>query len=275
MSFFQNVIDAEFRGNLPIEDRQYAMTFNIGTNKNTSDYMVAWNSGPYDFSSSGSVVTFHYAWDAAYKNYSALSIDVVGASASATTVYEVIAALNANAIFSGMWVAQTFRDAGVTKIMIVAKYPRPNKYVRTWIANDGAEQVLGFNKKAPVAELPSYFARHTIANRFEFPDSVGMLIELDPGDPIDAAIITAAGLDPLDPKTDWELFRGRSQLFNFRKVTVDGSDRITQIIEYPAGALVGDFARQIDYVYTGANKNPSQITEIPHVLVSGDLVTPP
>ena len=76
-------------------------------------------------------------------------------------------------------------------------------------------------------------------------------------------------------KEDWELLRGRaSGLFTFQKMTVDSSDRITQIIEYPAGAVAGDFARKIQYVYSGSNTNPIQVTEIPHVLQDGDLVTP-
>jgi hypothetical protein len=57
-------------------------------------------------------------------------------------------------------------------------------------------------------------------------------------------------------------------------LTVDGSDRITQIIEYPAGAVEGDFARKINYTYTSANTNPSTITEIPYVLTDSDLVNP-
>jgi hypothetical protein len=76
-------------------------------------------------------------------------------------------------------------------------------------------------------------------------------------------------------KEDWQLLRGRSSgLFTFQKLTVDGSDRITQIIEYPAGALAGDFARKINYTYNGSNTNPSKVTEIPYVLADGDLVTP-
>jgi hypothetical protein len=84
-----------------------------------------------------------------------------------------------------------------------------------------------------------------------------------------------AGFDSNSTKEDWELVGGRaSGLFTFKKLTIDGSDRITQVIEYPAGAVVGDLARKIQYQYSGANKNPSQVTEIPYILASGDLVTP-
>lgn len=88
-------------------------------------------------------------------------------------------------------------------------------------------------------------------------------------------MINAAGFVAADVKTDWELFRGRSGIFNFKKQTVDGSNRITQIIEYPAGALAGDFAKITLYTYSGANTSPSTITEIPYTLLSGDIVTPP
>jgi hypothetical protein len=49
---------------------------------------------------------------------------------------------------------------------------------------------------------------------------------------------------------------------------------LTQIIEYPAGAVAGDFARKINYTYSGGNTNPSKVTEVPYVLSNGDLVTP-
>ena len=74
---------------------------------------------------------------------------------------------------------------------------------------------------------------------------------------------------------DWELLRGRAAgIYTFKKQTIDGSGRITEIIEYPAGAVVGDLARKTAMSYTGANIEPDQITQIPYVLQSGDLVTP-
>jgi hypothetical protein len=102
-----------------------------------------------------------------------------------------------------------------------------------------------------------------------------MLIRLDETDPVyDQPIITDAGFNYSAMKEDWELLRGRVEIFNFKKITVDGSDRITEVIEYPAGALAGDLARKTAYVYTGANTSPDQITQIPYTLTSGDLVTP-
>jgi hypothetical protein len=101
-----------------------------------------------------------------------------------------------------------------------------------------------------------------------------MLIRLDEGDAEDRAIIEAAGFDPV-ATPDWRLLRGRGAgLFTFQKITVDSSDRTTQIIEYPAGAVAGDFARKINYTYSSSNKSPSSITEIPYVLTNADLLTP-
>ena len=75
-------------------------------------------------------------------------------------------------------------------------------------------------------------------------------------------------------RSDYQLLEGKSGLFIFQKVTVDGSDRITQIIEYSAGAVTGDLAKKITYSYTSSNKNYDKQIEIPYVLASGDLVTP-
>ncbi len=125
-------------------------------------------------------------------------------------------------------------------------------------------------------QLPSYMDRHSIANRFNFPDSSGQLVLLVPGsNAIDSAYITAAGFNPSVPLADWELLSGRaSGIFMFYKQTVDASSRITEIIEYGAGAVVGTFAKKTKYTYTGAKTAPDTIAEIPYVLTSGDLITP-
>ena len=100
-----------------------------------------------------------------------------------------------------------------------------------------------------------------------------MLIKLDPANPVDEVVIEEAGFDSV-AREDYELLSGRSGLFTFQKLTVDASDRITQIIEYSAGSAPGDFARKIQYQYAGAKTNPSQVTEVPHVLQEGDIISP-
>lgn len=283
--FFQNVLEQEFRGNWVLGDRQYVIEFVDAANRNTSNYQLAWNGEPYDFSVFNTL-TLNYAWDVAFKNYSSLSINVAGASPAVTLASEVAAKLNANAIFAEMFVAQVkpllgqepfAHDQPATFTVIITPKPgRVKPSIRLWVTNAGAEQLLRFNKKAGVSEMPSYMSRHTIANRFAFPDSQGCLILLDEADAIvDIPIIEQAGFVPADMLADWELLAGRAGgLFAFQKCTVDGSNRTTEVIDYPAGAKVGDFARKTKYVYSGVNTFPSQVTQIPYVLTSGDLVTP-
>ena len=82
-------------------------------------------------------------------------------------------------------------------------------------------------------------------------------------------------MDSSTVREDYQLLEGRSGLFTFKNQTIDGSNRITQIIEYPAGAVEGDFAKKITYTYTAANTAPDEIFEEPYTLQSADLITPP
>jgi len=278
MPFFQNPFDCEFRGHWVLEDRQFVITFIVQPNK--SDIMVAFNTEPYDFSVLTDF-TISYAYDPEFKLYSTLVINVAGAVPAETTAAEVAAKLNADPIFADYFTTtvRTFTGAlaGQAPNTLLIRSKRSNTSIRTFISNSGAESKMRFNKKAGVNDIPTYFERHTVDNRFNplFPDSLAKLILLDPSDPIDAAIIADAGFDPTMPKADWELLSGRSGMFLFKKFTIDGSGRITRIIEYNTGATKGDLSRQIDYVYTGTLTSPDQITEIPHTLESGDLITPP
>jgi len=271
MAFFQNVFDQEYQGYMVLGDRKLSLTFKVSPNRNMQSKMVAWNPGPYDLAVSG-LLEFNFCWDPEYKNWVSVNIDVEGADASATTAWEVVAALNGDPTFSPLFVASVVSVGGGESVGIERRSSKPS--CRSYFGNGGAEVALGFNKKAGVAELPEYFTRHTIDNRINYPDSVGMLIKLDPGSVVDQALIENAGFFD-GPMEDYELLRGRSGLFNFQNITVDGSDRIMQIIEYPAGAIAGGFGRKIQYEYTGSNKNPSQVTEVPHVLEEGDMVSPP
>lgn len=271
MAFFQNVFDQEFQGYLLLADRKLIPTFKVGPNKNLQSKQIAWNAGPYDFSA-GSVLEFNFAWDPEFKNWASVGIDVAGGDPAATTAGEVASALNADPTFSSLF------SAGVTALpagdTVIISKTASKKQIKFYFGNSGAEISLGFNKMAPVAELPEYFERHTVGNVNNFEDSVGLLIRLDESDPVDQAVVEAAGFAPSSMKADWELLGGRSGLFTFKKMTVDGSNRVTQVIEYPAGAKVGDFAKKTNHVYSGSNTNPSQTTEVPYVLQSGDLVTP-
>jgi hypothetical protein len=273
MPFFQNIFDQEFQGYLVLADRKLAPTFKIASNKNTQSNQVAWNPGPYDLSS-GSMLEFNFSWDPEFRNWSAVSVDVAGSDPSATIPMEVVDKLNSDPIFHSMYVESVVKVEGSDTVGI-AKNPKRKQGFKAYFGNSGAETKLGFNRKAGVAELPEYFARHTIANRHEYADSMAHLVMLDESDPVDQAVIEAAGFVPADMKADWELLRGRaSGIFTFKKITVDGSDRTTQVIEYPAGALAGDFAKKTNYVYSGSNKNPSSVTEIPYILTDSDMIEP-
>lgn len=273
MAFFQNVFDQEFQGYLLLADRKLVPTFRVGPNKNLQSRQIAWNAGPYDLSSGG-VLHFKFAWDSEFRDWAGVSIDVSGSDPAATRAHEVAASLNSDPMFSSMLVAGVSSLPGGETVMLNRAASKRHNF-KFYFGNDGAETVMGFNKMAPVAELPAYFGRHTVGNIKAYGDSMGSIILLDETDAVDRAVIENAGLDPSAMQADWQLLRGRSSgIFTFQKMTVDGSDRITQIIEYPAGASPGDFARRIQYVYSGANTNPSQVTEIPHVLQSGDLVAP-
>jgi hypothetical protein len=275
MAFYQNVFDQEFQGYLGVGDKRTALTFIVDANPNKPDLQMAWNIGPYDLSTYNTL-TLNYAWDVEGRSWIPLAINVAGATPAVTTAAEVVAALNANVTFAEMFTAEEWSyDDGKT-VLIKAKPGRAKKVIKLYISNSGAERQLRFNKKAGVAELPTYFARHTIANRFSFDDSAGLLIELDETDAIiDVPIIEDAGFVASDMLEDWELLTGRStNVFTFKKQTVDGTSRVTEIIEYGAGAKVGDLAIKTTMTYTAAQTSPDKICKIPYVLQSGDLVTP-
>ena len=273
MPFYQNVFDSEFRGNLLLSDKQYNMTFAVAPNVNSSQTMMAFNPEPFDFSSVNTL-TLNYSMDVG-RSYTQLAVNVASLAANNASVKasEVVAALIANSTFNALFGANVNTDNfGINYVVI--KSIRARTQFKVYISNSGAETKMRFNKKAGVAELPLYFDRHTIANITNFSDSLGILQKLDTTQAVDQNIITDAGLDYTTVQADWQLLRGRSGIFNFQKLIIDGNDRITNIIEYPAGAKIGDLARQIAYTYTGVNTKPDQITEIPYVLTSPDLVTP-
>ena len=275
MSFFQNPIGEEFRGSWPIDQQA---NFFIGANINNIAEMVSGNVEPYDFSIVTDLV-INIAYDPARVGYTPITVNVAGAVPAATTANEVVMLLNANPLFADNFTAYLIN---ATKGPITYGGPfrvgirctKARQAVRIYVTNAGAEEKLKFNYKALVKEFPTYFTRFTIAERFNY-IGPSLLVELDPLDPVDAAIIIAAGLNPAAPLADWQLLADRSNTHTFEKITQDGSGRITEIIEYFAGAIAGDMARKIQYTYTGANTTPDQITTIPYTLTGADLVIPP
>lgn len=260
MPYFQSVFNTEFLGVYVITDRQYSTTFKVGPNRNTSTLMVNYNDGPFDLSTYN-VLSIAYSMNSG-SFYNTLSVTLT--AASGRTAGQIVTELNANATFAAMFTATA--SANDKRISIRSNHAYPESF-RAYVVNSSAERILGFNLKAPVVELPSFFSRNVIGT--EAGSSLVLLTQ-----PTDDWVITNAGLSTT-PQADYQFLRGRSGYFTFVKNVVDGSSRITSSIEYPAGALAGDLARKTTYSYTAANTNPTTSAQVPYTLQSGDLITPP
>lgn len=291
MAFYQNPFSREFQGFWVLGDRQMGLTFRCPVNTGRGDDLVrSYGTAPFDLSGNDDAgndkgtLTLSFAINPSLNQFHELAIDVSDSAASGTavTVKEIVDNLNNNTTFASYFTATAYPLVGGDKTHFEIRTKRDSTKIRFFVRNIGAETVLKINKFAGVVEMPTYFSRHTIENVANFDDCNSAIIELDTSDAVDQDVINNAvdskgvslGYDYTDEQEDWQLLKGRSGIFTFQKITVDGDDRIEEIIEYPAGAVAGDLARKIAYTYTGANTRPSQITEIPYVLESGDLVTP-
>lgn len=294
MTYFQNPFTSDFEGSWLLADRHHSPKFVCPRNAGRGEeIVVAWNAGPYDLSgtdSDGTNATDSLQITFAMNNttnWNTIEVDLTttASSSSAVTSEEIVSALNDDAIFNDWFEAYLGPPAktnGFSTRRVNIKQKKPVTNFKFYINNGKAEEVIRFNERSGVTQLPSYFSRHTIDNRFAFTDSANMIIELDPSSAVDAAVINDAknfkgislNLDSSSVSEDWALLEGRSGLFTFRKNSFDGSGRTSAVIEYPAGAKVGDFAKKIIYSYTGAATSPTTMAEIPYVLVSGDLITP-
>lgn len=268
MPYYQNVFESEFVGALLLSDRQYNLTFKIRPNRNTSTLMRAFGTAPYN-TVGNTTLTFNVSINS---GASWTSFDVSITSGAAVSANQIVTDLNADTNFSSFFTASldAFSLDQKGLVTIRANYRREN--FKSYVSNSSAETVLKFNRYAGISQLPSYFDRHLISSIGTYADSVGMLIKLV--QPTHNTLITEAGLSTT-AKTDYELLAGRSGMFTFYNQTVDGSSRITQKIEYPAGAVAGDLAKKTTYSYTGAKTEPDVIAEVPYVLTNSDLVTPP
>jgi len=273
MSFFMNVYDFEFRGSLLSADRQYQQTFKIKANTNRPDYILSGNAEPYDFSSEANL-KLSFCYDVNQVNYAEVTVNIAGSDAGNTSAADVVTALNQDDMFSTFFLAKVFKtnNVGVTgnKVLITSKKAKPN--FKAYVVNSGAESVIQFNKFAPIEELPSYFERYDIAQRFNYADlGSERLLLLDTGNSIEADYITAAGLNPSSPTPDWQLLRGCNDQYMFTKRVFTSGVLVTEI-KYPAGASIGDAALKTTYQYDGVDV--VGICQIPYVIASGDLITP-
>lgn len=290
MSFFQNPFNEDFEGNWLLADRKHIPKFVVKRNAGRgAEVVVSHGSDPYNLSGNDSDGSAKNILNLCFclhntKNWATISVNVTtnASNINAVTNQEIANSLNANALFNERFVASigSFDDSSKPRLTI--KQKKPVTEFKFYIKNGQAEEQIKFNAKAGVSELPTYFNRHTIENRFNFEQSEGMLVYLNPSLNVDASVInnamdfkgTSLGYSSSVVTPDWKLLEGRSGLFTFAKMTVDGSDRVTSRIEYPAGAKEGDLAKKITYTYAGSNKTPSTVAEAPYTLTSSDLITP-
>ena len=296
MTYFQNVFVEDFISAVGPTDRQYNRNYKCPGNPGRGhDIVVTWGQNPFNLSGNDSDgnskanLTLQFAIDSPnFKEWGKVAFDVRtgAASASAVTPEEIITLLNANATFAG-WFTATLQEikaenGEITRKAVMIRQNQKHERMKFFVVNGGAEEILKFNGRATVQELPSYFTRHTVANRTIYTDSLGMLIALNTGLNVDAGVINTAvdkngkslGYSSGTVLADWQLLKGTSDNFMFSKNTVDSSSRVTETILYPAGAVAGDYAKKTTYTYTGAKTAPDKVCEIPYVLTGSDLVTP-
>ncbi len=180
MSFFQNLFN-DYEGCWILDEfKGYSLNFKVSGNKNKGDAMVCYNSEPYDLSASGNL-TINFAFDKEFKNYASFTVNVAGTTPAATMASEIRDILNATPAFSDWYTAgiesADNNPAGNGPQRVYIRQKKSKLDFRTYITNTNAELILKFNKFAGIADIPSYFEKDTIANRFN-ENSNGMLIRL-------------------------------------------------------------------------------------------------
>ena len=172
MSFYQNPFDTTFSQNWPL----VATNFKCPANRNNKNVSVSWNTDTYDFSTLNTL-TMYYARDIEFKHWQSLAINVAGATPSATTAAEVATILNADATFASYFTA-VVKSSGQGQSSSQVQIKRKKDDIKIYFSNGGAETKLKFNKFAGVSDMPTYLDRHTIANRFTYDASEGVLVRL-------------------------------------------------------------------------------------------------
>ncbi len=292
MPFFQNPFADDFEANWLLGDRHHIPKFVLKNNSGRGKELVyAWTKGPYDLTgndSDGNARKYLNIVFCLYntKNWATISVDLTGYASvpSAVLAEEIVTALQSNTIFSERFVAQlgSFNDSTIRQIMIRQK--KPITELKFYIQNGQAESRLGFNARAGIAELPTYFDMHTIANRFTYPTAEGRIIQLHPDlSVVDQVLIDNAvdfygktlGYDHSIVQEDWQLLRGKSGLFNFQKGPSTGAVSTTEtVINYPAGAKIGDLAEKV-VTKKDVSGVAVSIFHMPYTLTSNDLISPP
>lgn len=246
MSFYLNPFNDYFGYYTVGDSSSYKLSFKVPANKNMGEFFICWNSGLFDLSTNN-VLTLNYAFDPVYKNWSTFSVNIAGTTPSATTVYEIVGILNSNANFSSWYTASVYNSS-----QIAIKQKRPSSSFRTYISNTGAEIELRFNKQIGIADIPSYFEKDTIANRFATDTANNTLIRL--GKVITAntaanptvCTCTAHGLSNGDT-----IYIANSNstpsLDGQRTVTVTGANTFTIPVNVTTAGTFAEFFTQAEY----------------------------
>ena len=175
--FFQNVFSSEFVGSLVLGDRQYSPSFRVRSNSGRGDSIITnYNEGPYNLSgndgdgNSNNILTISFFLDGHWFD---LNFNI--GNSSSARVDEIVQTLNDNSEFSSKFKAKirNSNDANFINIFSILDSTR----IKFFVKNKGAETVLNFNKFAGIAEIPSYFERHTLDNLTNFPDCANLLIK--------------------------------------------------------------------------------------------------
>jgi hypothetical protein len=289
MSFFLNPFTQDFSGSLLLGDRQFFPEWKCPRNSGRGDAsVIVWAEGPYNLSgndpdgNANNVLNIVFALND-QKNWITHPITITANSLAATTPQEVLASLQSDTLFNDFFTANlspTFND-GTQRLGIQQR--KTQLQFKFFIQPGQADTVLKFNARVGIAELPTYFARHTIANRFTYPDGANLLIQLDTlSSAMNAAYVNAAvdgkgvslNYDASVVQADYQLLAGKSGIFQFEKTTLDVNGRPTEVISYSAGATVGALAKKTTYSYSGTFTTPVQMTEVPYTLTDADLITP-
>ena len=292
MSYFQNVFAEDFHGTIygvgeEESPQNWVMRANGGRTREAvfhwqDNVTVSAGETPrYDLSGSGDD-DLTIAWSHDGVTFTNFVIDITANSAADSSVSpaEIVQSLNESSPFASLWVASVIEGPPSLKqgtnvkpqqIMIKQNSPATHNAAGTfYIENVGAEAILQFNRKAPVKQLLSFFQRHII----NATGSNGRLLYLDVTDGDAQNVLDMNGIASASSYgllADYQLLKGAVPTYQFIKNTYTGTDLTTQIV-YNAGAVAGDPAIKTTMVY--ASNKMTESHTVPHVLVSGDLITP-
>lgn len=258
MSFYQNLFD-EYEGFWSIGSygdygpgKGLPLTFKVPGNKNRGEVMVAWNSEPYDLSGDDDL-TFNFAFDNEFKNIASFTVAVAGATAASTLASEIRDILNANSSFSAWFTAGVDANAKGSQVnRLYVRQKRPASGFRTYISNSGAELALKFNKFGGVADIPSYFDKDTIANRFNTTEANNKLIRLShaiSGNTVaNPTVVTSTAHGLTNGDVIYIVGSNSTPTIDGpRTVTVTGTDTFTIPVNVTTAGTTGEWLSEVEH----------------------------